>query len=93
METKDNKKPVTRNYPVVRYDKDGFQEGVNDFSDTCGGMAAMINLGVTPDKAVDYFMQILRVQADIEIAHCNLDSILEQLGCMDKGCKCDEEDL
>ena len=89
-----NKKPTVKTIPSIKYDKDSFQGGVNDFSDVCGGMAAMINLGVTPDKAVDYFMQILRVQADVEIARCNLDTILEQLGCVDKDCKDDEcEDL
>lgn len=74
---------------VINFDKEKFQEGVNEFSDVCGGIAAMIALGVSPDKALDYFIKMLRVNADIEIAHCNLDSILEQLGAVEK---CPEDD-
>ena len=69
---------------TVEFDKEKFQEGVNEFSDVCGGIAAMISLGITPDKALDYFIKMLRVNGDVEIAHCNLDSILEQLGAVDK---------
>lgn len=78
---------------VINFDKEKFQEGVNEFSDVCGGLAAMISLGVSPDKALDYFIKMLRVNGDVEIAHCNLDSILEQLGAVDKDVDDDSEDL
>lgn len=79
---------------TVEFDKEKFQEGVNEFSDVCGGIAAMISLGITPDKALDYFIKMLRVNGDVEIAHCNLDSILEQLGTVDKPIENDDsEDL
>ena len=78
---------------VINFDKEKFQEGVNEFSDVCGGIAAMISLGITPDKALDYFIKMLRVNGDVEIAHCNLDSILEQLGAVDKNDEDECEDL
>lgn len=79
---------------TVEFDKEKFQQGVNEFSDVCGGIAAMISLGITPDKALDYFIKMLRVNGDVEIAHCNLDSILEQLGAVDKPIENDDsEDL
>lgn len=78
---------------VVKFDKKRFQEGVNEFSDVCGGIAAMTSLGVSPDKALDYFIKMLRVNGDVEIAHCNLDSILEQLGAVEKCPDDEDEDL
>ena len=78
---------------VINFDKEKFQEGVNEFSDVCGGIAAMISLGITPDKALDYFIKMLRVNGDVEIAHCNLDSILEQLGAVDKNDEDECEDI
>ena len=77
---------------TVEFDKEKFQEGVNEFSDVCGGIAAMISLGITPDKALDYFIKMLRVNGDVEIAHCNLDSVLEQLGAVDKNIENDEDE-
>ena len=77
---------------TVEFDKEKFQEGVNEFSDVCGGIAAMISLGITPDKALDYFIKMLRVNGDVEIAHCNLDSIIEQLGTVDKNIENDEDE-
>ena len=77
---------------TVEFDKEKFQEGVNEFSDVCGGIAAMISLGITPDKALDYFIKMLRVNGDVEIAHCNLDSILEQLGAVDKNTENNEDE-
>ena len=78
---------------VINFDKEKSQEGVNEFSDVCGGIAAMISLGTTPDKALDYFIKMLRVNGDVEIAHCNLDSILEQLGAVDKNDEDECEDI
>ena len=78
---------------TVEFDKEKFQEGVNEFSDVCGGIAAMISLGITPDKALDYFIKMLRVNGDVEIAHCNLDSIIEQLGAVDKNDEDECEDI
>ena len=78
---------------VINFDKEKFQEGVNEFSDVCGGIAAMISLGITPDKALDYFIKMLRVNGDVEIAHCNLDSILEHLGAVDKNDEDECEDI
>ena len=78
---------------VINFDKEKFQEGVHEFSDVCGGIAAMISLGITPDKALDYFIKMLRVNGDVEIAHCNLDSILEQLGAVDKNDEDECEDI
>ena len=78
---------------IINFDKEKFQEGVNEFSDVCGGIAAMISLGITPDKALDYFIKMLRVNGDVEIAHCNLDSILEQLGAVDKNDEDECEDI
>ena len=78
---------------VINFHKEKLQEGVNEFSDVCGGTAAMISLAITPDKALDYFIKMLRVNGDVEIAHCNLDSILEQLGAVDKNDEDECEDI
>ena len=77
---------------VINFDKEKFQQGVDDFSDVCGGIAAMISLGITPDKALDYFIKMLRVNGEVEIAHCNLDSIIEQLGTVDKNAENNEDE-
>ena len=50
---------------VINFDKEKFQQGVNEFSDVCGGIAAMISLGITPDKALDYFIKMLLFNVDV----------------------------
>lgn len=51
----------------VEYDLESFDEGVKSMSKFCGRVAALINLGVTPDNALSYFAHKLELATSKQI--------------------------
>lgn len=39
------------------YDKKMFQNGINKVSELCGSITALVNVGITPSKAIDYLAE------------------------------------
>lgn len=48
-------------------DKDRFQFGVNDVSYLCGAISALVSVGITPNKAMDYIIE--KEAADAAMKH------------------------
>lgn len=48
-------------------DKDKFQFGVNDVSYLCGAISALVSVGITPNKAMDYIIE--KEAADAAMKH------------------------
>lgn len=48
-------------------DKDWFQFGVNDVSYLCGAISALVSVGITPNKAMDYIVE--KEAADVAMKH------------------------
>lgn len=55
------------NCVTVEYDIDAFNDGVESMSKFCGRVAALINLGVSPDNALAYFSHKLELSTSKEI--------------------------
>lgn len=75
------------------FNKKTFQHGISEYSDMCGVIYALTQLGVSPDKAVDYFIAVAQANAEVECARADMTSVLEQLGITDDSCDCEGEDL
>lgn len=77
----------------IDLNKKEFQRGISEYSDMLGVIAAMIQLGITPDKAVDYFIAVAQANGEVESARVSASSILEQLGITEDDCDCEDEDI
>lgn len=61
----------------VEYDIDAFNDGVESMSKFCGKVASLINLGITPDAALNYFSHRAELSTSKEITKMESDCRVE----------------
>lgn len=62
---------------AIDYDIEAFNEGVESMSKFCGKVASLINLGVTPDAALNYFSHKAELSTSKEITKMESDCRVE----------------
>ena len=71
----------------VRYDKSKFQKGIDKMSKLCGMITALVNVGITPDNALNYIseselnrqgteatVEITKIQAEANVSSSKYNS-------------------
>lgn len=62
----------THNLEDIHYDEEEFQQGVKDYSRTAGKITALLNVGLTPEMALSYIVNmetaILTKEMNVEMA-------------------------
>lgn len=63
--------------PIEAYDTDRFYKGIEEFSELCGKITALVNVGIHPSEALGYIMNQENIKHGADIAVITKDMNVE----------------